>query len=560
MKTLVLSFVLFAAAFPPEAAAQLDAARQEQWEGQWQELYEQYQAAGGNEYRRHLREQQLRGYGENTVPAGTFLQAWTGTLTTLKVVNLAGVGEAVVGQIALADAVRQTPHVIRFAQAISELDPARGRALESLELGALVLVSGEVLPSKPPAPEAAPSNRKSLTALFAKALEIQFGDGETRADPAAPPPSVDVDKVFPKPRAFGLVLPLLLSDIQPAALASDRSQDEAAVETMKQELIELDQLAYEIRVAVAELSQRDCQDVHARMSRACPDFAPRAAALGLDCSALKFWRPEGYDEGRPRFAESLNDIAQTIETSRSRDSYAAGLEEAQTVLRPVAAELRTKHADYQQLLECIRQPEAAPPPPPAPEPVAITLPRNLVWGMTYEQARATLKGQDFKVGDLKDRKKAISGGAAAFSPRNWQYSSCDPPKSSSASSPDYMTLGFDPSGKLGLVVLYKWYSIHKKRSDDAWTALQGFWSETEALLASKYGKPTTDAGGLSRLPYGEARESAWTGDGGDVAVLRLACESEKDRDPLSDYVHYDVFVYYASSDCRLAVQGQGSEY
>jgi hypothetical protein len=560
MKTLVLVFLLFATALAPEAAAQLDAARQEQWEGQWLELYDQYQAAGGNEYRRHLREQELRAFGENTVPAGTFLQRWTGTLTTLKVVNLTGVGETVVGQVSLADAVRQTPHVIRFAQAISDLDPARGRSLESLELGALVLVSGEVLPSKPPAAEAAPSNRKSLTALFARALEVQFGDGEAPSDPAAPPSPVDIDKVFPKPRPFGLVLPLLLSDIQPAALASDRSQDEAAVESMKRELIELDQLAYEVRQALSALSERNCEDVIARVSRACPDFLPRTAALGLDCASPQLWRPEEYDAGRGPFALHLDDIARTIAASRSRSSYAVALAEAQAELRPIASELRAKHADYRQLLDCIRRPEAAPPPPPAPEPVAITLPRNLAWGMTYDQTRAVLKGQDFKVGDLKDRKKAIGDDAGPFFPRNWQYSSCDPPKSASAASPSYMTLGFDSSGKLGIVVSYKWYSIHKERSDDGWTTLQSFWTETESLFSSKYGEPTTSAGGPSRLPYGEARETVWTGERGDVAVLRLACESEKDRDPRSDYIHYTVFVYYASTECLRAVQAQGSEY
>ncbi len=583
---------VFAALLLASVSAQakdLGVSDQRAWEADWRELREQFELATSNDFLRHELEMKLLGYGQ-TLPPGTQLDGWLGTLSDIAVVNLKGVGESVVGQVTLSDWTSKTPHVIWFAQDLSHMNEPWKAKLRALSVGETVEISGKVLEQRiATGPVPIEEKRQGFIDLFRRAVEIQFGGKPKDPEPTYDPNPVPLDDLFQNPEPFGVSIYLLLSDIKTAELSQEKQAKLAETARLLQELDELKVLHQKLvsdsdapGTIVGEgligrvRTRLDCKTFLTLKDFApCPDFVARAREVGCTCPEAwqgetppgDFWKPWKYERERDHARGALRLAQDAISEGRLVTDQEVDISAQRDWIAQAGAEMRWALSAYTYLDDCLTKEsqkwEPAAPTTPAPpvSQVDIAPPQGLRWGMTYEEAKSTLQ----KLGKLED------------TPKFKKYNQI-PPSFRHASSewrvagqPLLAWLLFDGENRLqGVFSELAFASPAMVISDKDFTdkslqrnfperlgTLADFWRNVRDGLAEKYGPATIDGGEPRLLQRGEDLRVVWQDVAGGQVALRFLCRLEGYKD---SSIHNTSLTYKSPAYVSTENQTQSDEY
>jgi len=271
------------------ASGTLTTWHQEGWEECWRQLSSERANAGENRLRALTRERGLESFDETIAPGAT-LENWVGSLTSLRLVNLAGEGEAIAGEIALTDSLRdeQTPHVVHFVAPTDSLADSLRAEMDSVRAAPnYVEFSGRVVNVGMfrLSPTLKPRRRNPLELL----VEVMLVHFHGRDDSSTPPTSsgtepenVTAEALFHAPSdPYAVILNVELTRIR------NFTPPEVAF-----------RLAAQARLALpADLDSM----VHAIQ----PDFDPRAPVAVLEDSSLAARALRKYNHEDPAYPHPL---------------------------------------------------------------------------------------------------------------------------------------------------------------------------------------------------------------------------------------------------------------
>jgi len=588
---MTMKWAVFAALLLVSAAAEakdMGVSDQRAWEANWRELREQYELANNDLVRYELNEK-LQGYGQ-TLPPGTQLNGWLGTLSDIAVVNIKGVGESVAGQVALTDWTSKTPHVIWFAQRLSEMNEPWRAKFRALSVGETIEISGTILEQRATT-AAAPveEKRRSFIDLFKRAVQIQFGKEPEDEEETPEPSPVTIDDLFQNPQTYGVSIHLLLSDIKPAELSQEKQAKLAETARLLQELNDLGALHQKLvsdsdapGVIVGEgligriRSRLDCKTfLTLRDFAPCPDFVSRAREVGCTCPEVwqgettpgDLWKPWKYERERDETRGALRLAQDAITEGRLVTDQEVDISAQRDWIASAGAEMRWALAAYTYLDDCLTKEsqkwEPAAPTTPAPpvSQVDIAPPQGLRWGMTYEEAKSTLQ----KLGKLEDTPKFKKYNQI---PQSFRHASTE---WRAAGQPLLAWLLFDGENRLqGVFSELAFASPAMVISDKDFTdkslqrnfperlgTLADFWRNVRDGLTEKYGPATIDGGEPRLLQRGEDLRVVWQDTAGGQVELRFLCRLEGYKD---SSIHNTSLTYKSPAYVSTQNQTQSDEY
>ena len=584
-----LVFVLLMASAVQAHAKDMGVSDQRAWEANWRELQAQHQLATNNDFARHEIEEKLIAYGQ-TLPPGTQLNGWLGRLSDIAVVDIKGVGQSVVGQLALTDWTSRTPHVIWFAQKYSQMSDAWRAKFRALSVGETVEISGTVLEQRVPTGTASiEEKRRSFIDLFRRAVEIQFGKQAKEPESRGENETVTIDDLFQNPEQFGVSIHLLLSDIKTAVLSQEKQAKLAEIDALLGELDGLASLHQDLvsdsdapGIIVGEgligrvRARLDCKTFLTMKDYApCPDFEARAREVGCACPEAwqgetapgDLWKPWRYERERGRTQGDLALARDAIGEGRLVLDQEVDISAQRDWIASAGAEMRWALSAYTYLDDCLTreskkwEPGTPAAPAPSVSQVAIAPPQGLRWGMTYEEAKATT-GKLSKLQDsAKEKKYEQIPPSFRYAIVSWRV----------AGQPMDAFLLFDKEGRLqGVFSRFAFTSpamliTAKDFTDPAqqrlWPerlpALMDFWRNVREGLGEKYGSPAIDEGDPRALQPGQDIRVVWQDSAGGQAVLRFRARPETLR---GETPHAASLTYKSPAYVSVENQTPGDEY